>query len=73
MVGTIVTGESTPADAALITRRIRQVGSIRVLYGSELSTPGGSIRLGREIFRARVPLTDAELERIASNRTGFAR
>ena len=72
-VATNVTDEITPADAALVARRIRQVGPGRVLYGSDLSPPGGSIRRGWDIFRARVPLTAAELQQIANNRTRFAR
>lgn len=68
-----VTGEITAADAALVAQRIRQVGPSRVLYGSDLSPPGGGIRQGWEIFRTRVPLTDSELQQIANNRTRFAR
>lgn len=68
-----VTGEITDADAALVAQRIRQVGPRRVLYGSDLSPPGGSIRAGWEIFRTKVPLTAAELQQIANNRTDFAR
>jgi predicted TIM-barrel fold metal-dependent hydrolase len=70
---TNVTDEITPADAALVAQRIRQVGPGRVLYGSDLSPPGGSIRRGWEIFRAKVPLTAEELQQIANNRTRFAR
>jgi hypothetical protein len=44
-----------------------------MLYGSDLSPPGGSIRQGWEIFRTKVPLTAAELQQIANNRTRFAR
>ena len=72
-VATNVTDEITPADAALVARRIRQVGPARVLYGSDLSPPGGSVRRGWEIFRSRIPLTPAELRQVASNRTRFAR
>jgi len=72
-VATIVTDESTPADGALVAQRIRQVGVERVLYGSDLSPPGGGVRAGWEIFRGKVPLTAAELQVIASNRTRFAR
>lgn len=68
-----VTEEISSADAALIAQRIRQVGPTRVLYGSDLSVPGGSIRRGWEIFRTKVPLTAAELQQIANNRTRFAR
>jgi predicted TIM-barrel fold metal-dependent hydrolase len=68
-----VTDAITPTDAALVAQRIRQIGPGRVVYGSDLSPPGGSIRRGWEIFRTRVPLTAAELEQIANNRARFAR
>ena len=72
-VATIVTAESTPADVELVAKRIRQVGPRRVLYGSDLNPPGGGIRQGWEIFRSKVPLTDAEMQQIANNRTRFTR
>ena len=72
-VATDVTAETTPEEAAVVAKRIRQVGSGRVLYGSDLSPPGGSIRSGWEIFRDRVPLTVDELRTIAGNVTQFAR
>ena len=68
-----VTDEIPAADAALIAQRVRQLGPRRVLYGSDLSVPGGSIRRGWEIFRTRVPLKEEELQQIANNRTRFAR
>jgi predicted TIM-barrel fold metal-dependent hydrolase len=70
-VATNVTAETSPANAALVARRIRQVGARRVLYGSDLSPPGGSIRSGWEIFRAKVPLTAEELRTIALNVPSF--
>jgi predicted TIM-barrel fold metal-dependent hydrolase len=72
-VATDVTAEMTTAEAALVASRIRQVGVQRVLYGSDLSPPGGSIRAGWEIFRDRVPLTAAEMRTVAGNVTRFAR
>ena len=72
-VATVVTTESTPEEAALVARRIRQVGIQRALYGSDLNPPGGSVRAGWEIFRTRTPLTTAELQTIAGNVTRFAR
>ena len=72
-VATNVTEETTPDEAATIARRIRQIGTRHVLYGSDLTPPGGSIRRGWEIFRDRLPLTPAELRQIANNRTRFAR
>lgn len=72
-VATIVTAESTPADGALVAQRIRQIGPKRILYGSDLNPPGGSIAKGWEIFRTKVPLADAELQQIAKNRLRFVR
>jgi predicted TIM-barrel fold metal-dependent hydrolase len=72
-VATNVTAESSPETVALVARRIRQVGPRHVLYGSDLSPPGGSIRSGWQIFRDRVPLTPEELRTIAGNVTRFAR
>ncbi|MFL6247527.1 MAG: amidohydrolase family protein [Thermoanaerobaculia bacterium] len=71
-VSSNVTDEITPADAALVVQRIRQVGPQRVLYGSDLSVPGGTIAKGWEIFRTKLPLTAAELQQIINNRTRFA-
>ena len=70
-VATNVTAESSPANVALVARRIRQVGARRVLYGSDLTPPGGGIRSGWEIFRDRVPLTAEELRTIALNEPRF--
>lgn len=72
-VSSNVTDEITPADAALVAQRIRQLGAERVLYGSDLSAPGGSIQRAWEIFRTKVPLTAAELQQVINNRTRFVR
>jgi predicted TIM-barrel fold metal-dependent hydrolase len=72
-VATAVASETTPQEAAQVAQRIRQIGVEHVVYGSDLSPPGGSIRAGWEIFRDRVPLTAAELRTIAGNVTRFAR
>jgi predicted TIM-barrel fold metal-dependent hydrolase len=72
-VATNVTAETSPDEATLIARRIRQVGPRRVLYGSDLSPPGGSVRAGWDIFRTKLPLSPAEIAIIAGNRTRFAR
>lgn len=71
-VATNVFEETTAAEAALVAQRIREVGTRRILYGSDLNAPGGGIRQGWEIFRSKVPLTTAEFRQIASNRTRFA-
>lgn len=72
-VATNVTAETTAEEGLLIAKRIRQLGPRRVLYGSDLTPPGGSVAAGWEIFRTRVPLTPAEVRTIAGNRTRFAR
>jgi predicted TIM-barrel fold metal-dependent hydrolase len=72
-VASNVAEETTPPEAALIARRIRQVGPTHVLYGSDLSVPGGSIQAGWALFRTRVPLTESEMRTIAGNVTRFAR
>ena len=72
-VASNVTDEITPADAALVAQRLRQVGLEKVLYGSDLNAPGGSIAKGWEIFRSKLPLTPRELQQIANNRPRFAR
>lgn len=72
-VATNVTVETTSEEAALVARRLREVGIERVLYGSDLSPPGGSIRAGWEIFRGKIPFTQAEFDELAGNRTRFAR
>jgi predicted TIM-barrel fold metal-dependent hydrolase len=72
-VATIVAEETTPDEAALVAKRTRQVGPSHVLYGSDLNPPGGSIRSGWEIFRSKVPLTDAEFRTIAGNLMRFVR
>ena len=66
-VASNVTEETTPQEAALVARRIRQVGPMHVLYGSDTSAPGGSIKAGWEIFRRRVPLTDTGKNWAVSN------
>ena len=72
-VATVVTAETTAEDGALVAKRIRQVEVSHVLYGSDLSPPGGSVRAGWEIFRTRTPLSDAEVRTVAGNVTRFAR
>ena len=67
-VATNVTEKTTAEEAAVIVKRIREVGPQHVVYGSDLSPPGGSVASGWELFRTKLPLTDAELRTIARNR-----
>jgi len=66
-VTTVVDSAITPAQAALVVKRIRQVGAQRILYGSDAAVVGlPKPRQWWAWFR-RLPLTDAEFEQIAHN------
>jgi predicted TIM-barrel fold metal-dependent hydrolase len=66
-VATVADLDISPANAALVARRIRQVGAERILYGSDAAV-GDNLRPreGWAAFR-RLPLTEAEFARIARN------
>lgn len=66
-VASIADRELTPDAAALMAKRIRQVGVGRVLYGTD-SAQGDNLR-PREAWAAfrRLPLTEAEFAQIARN------
>ena len=66
-VTTVVDSAITPAHAALVVRRIRQVGVRRILYGSDAATVGSP--KPRQYWAAflRLPLTHEEFEQIAHN------
>jgi predicted TIM-barrel fold metal-dependent hydrolase len=66
-VATVVDRAIAPAHAALVVRRIRQVGVARVLYGSDAAV-GDNLRPreGWAAFR-RLPLTADEVARVAAN------
>lgn len=72
-ITSVVNREITPATAALVAKRIRQVGVDRVLYGTDAAA-GDNLR-PRESWAAfrRIPLTEAEFERIAGNVAQYAR
>jgi len=72
-VASNVAEETTPQEAALVAKRLRQVGMPHVLYGSDLSVPGGTIKAGWALFRTRTPLTADELRTIAGNVRPFLR
>ena len=66
-VASIADRDITPDAAALLAKRIRQVGVSRVLYGSD-SAQGDNLRPAEAwaAFR-RLPLTDSEFAQIARN------
>jgi predicted TIM-barrel fold metal-dependent hydrolase len=68
-----VTDEFTAEQGAQLAQRLRQVGLRRILYGSDLNAPGGSVRAGWQIFRDRSGLTPAEIRLVFANRTRFLR
>ncbi|HEX6188663.1 MAG TPA: amidohydrolase family protein [Pyrinomonadaceae bacterium] len=63
----------SPANAALVTKRIRQVGLKRILYGSDAAAaPDRRPRESWAAFR-RLPLTEAEFNQIARNVAPYLR
>jgi predicted TIM-barrel fold metal-dependent hydrolase len=72
-VTTVVDTGITPATAALVARRIRQVGVDRILYGSDAAV-GDNLR-PREAWTAfrRLPLSDQEFATIATNLAPYLR
>jgi predicted TIM-barrel fold metal-dependent hydrolase len=72
-VATVVDQKISPATAALVAKRIRQVGVDRVLYGSDAAV-GDNLRPreGWAAFR-KLPLTEREFERIAMNVAPYLR
>jgi predicted TIM-barrel fold metal-dependent hydrolase len=72
-VASLADRDITRANADLLVRRIRQAGVERILYGSD-SAVGDNLR-PREAWAAfrRLPLTEAELARIAANLAPYLR
>jgi predicted TIM-barrel fold metal-dependent hydrolase len=71
---TVATPETTPADGAAIARIIRRVGANRVFYGSDMPVSGNPPPAeGWAIFKAKVPLTTAEMRTIALNEPPYAK
>jgi predicted TIM-barrel fold metal-dependent hydrolase len=72
-VATCVDRDISAANAALVAKRIRQVGVDRILFGSDAAA-GNNLR-PRESWAAfrRLPLTEDEFERIAKNAAPYLR
>lgn len=72
-VATCVDLNISGANAALVAKRIRQVGAKRILYGSDAAA-GGNLR-PKESWAAfrRLPLTEAEFNQIARNVAPYLR
>ena len=66
-VATSVDSAITPDKAALVVRRIRQVGTRRILYGSDAAVAGNP--KPNQLWAAfrRIPLTEEEFAQIARN------
>lgn len=63
----------SPANAALVSKRIRQVGVKRILYGSDAAAdPDRRPRESWAAFR-RLPLSEAEFNQIAKNVAPYLR
>lgn len=73
-LATVLTAETTPAEAGLISRRIRQLGTKHILYGSDLLTPTApSISDAWGYLLSKLRLSEAELTEIATNRLNFVK
>jgi predicted TIM-barrel fold metal-dependent hydrolase len=73
-VATNVTIETPVAEAAMLVRRLRQIGMDRIVYGSDLPVDGNPApRQGWAIFRSMLPLTDGEVRKIAKNVAPYLR
>ena len=70
----VATSESTADEGMRAARMIRRVGAARVFFGSDMPVAGNPPPAGSwAIFRAKVPLTLAELRTIARNEPPYAR
>ena len=73
-VTSVVGPRTTPEEAELVARRIREIGVRRVLYGSDAATAGNlPPKQGWESFRTKTPLTDREFATIVKNVPPYAR
>lgn len=73
-VTTVVTDDTDAETAALIVRRLRQIGLRKILFGSDMilpSNPGPTRQWAT--FRRVLPLTNAELKVIATNVAPYVR
>jgi predicted TIM-barrel fold metal-dependent hydrolase len=72
-VASLARPDMKPHDAANLVQRIRQIGVERILYGSDAAS-GDNLR-PRESWAAfrQLPLTEAELTRIAQNLAPYLR
>ena len=66
-VATSVDSATTPAQAAIVVKRIRQVGTKRILYGSDAAVAGNP--KPKQLWAAfrRIPLSEEEFAQIARN------
>jgi uncharacterized protein len=71
-VTTVADENISPANAALLVKRIRQLGVSRVLYGSDAAVEGNTPQKGWAAFR-RLPLTEQEFRTIAANQAPYLR
>ncbi|MFL5605051.1 MAG: amidohydrolase family protein [Gemmatimonadaceae bacterium] len=69
----VATSATTPDEGARIARMIRRVGATRVFFGSDMPVGGNPPPAEAwAIFRAKVPLTAAEMRTIALNEPPYA-
>jgi hypothetical protein len=73
-VTTNVTIQTSVEDARFVASRLRQIRLKRILYGSDMSIGGNpTARQSWGLFRAMLPLTEAEFSTIANNVAPYMR
>ncbi len=73
-VATSVVPQLSPADLERLAARIRQIGTKRILYGSDAAVPPNlAAQESWNTFRTLLPLTNAELLQIADNVAPYLR
>ncbi|MFC5478538.1 amidohydrolase family protein [Massilia suwonensis] len=72
-VASIAQNDTTPEDAALLVKHLRQIGMGRILYGTD-SAQGDNLR-PKEAWAAfrRLPLTEEEFRQVAANTAPYFR
>jgi predicted TIM-barrel fold metal-dependent hydrolase len=73
-VTTVASSGADRREAALVAKRLRQLGLHRIVFGSDMAI-GTNPPLAEswQVFRKMVPLTIAEFNRIATNKAPYLR
>lgn len=71
---TVASRDASPADRALVARRIRALGTGRIVFGSDLPIGGNpDLAASWQLFTATISLSRCEFTRIAANVAPYLR